>query len=150
MMETQETMPRWLRERRLPDHISLQVFDHGGNLLFESAGKWLHPLLEVESFLEREGRDARDLVLHDRIAGRAAASLGVRMGFRVVRLCIMSRLAERVYQTYGVICEADEVVDRIICRTEDLIDDAMELDEIHELIHRRAEAAKLARPNNSR
>ena len=149
MMETQDRIPDWLHERKLPPHVSLQVLSPEGQVLYESGGKWLHPLMEVEAFLARTGLDPRFLILHDRIAGRAAASLGVRMGFRIVKLCLMSRLAERVYLNHDVCYEADGIVERIACKTEDLIDDSMDLDEVHALIHRRAEAAKLARSNKS-
>lgn len=147
-MEIHEHSPVWLAERVLPDHVSLQVLDMDGNVLHESAGKWLHPLLEVEQVLSNLSVDPSMLVLHDRIAGRAAASLGVRMGFKTVKLCVMSRLAQQVYERHGITYAAVQVVDRIACRTEELIDDSMNLDAVHELILKRAEAGKLGKSNN--
>lgn len=140
-MHTDDSYPSWLSGRSLPQAVSLQVLDATGTVLFSSAGKWLHPLLDAERFIEEQHLDASGLYLHDRVAGRAAACLAVRMGFKAVRLCMMSRLAEQVYRRYRVGYEADQTVDRIACRTEDLIDDAMDLDAVHRLIHRRATEA---------
>ncbi len=115
--------------------------DKANNVLFSSSKKWLHPLLDAEVFLQKENLDAAELLLHDRIAGRAAAALAVRMGFQRVKLELMSQLAAKVYEKYNVEYEATEVVNRIMCQTEDMISDEMSLDEIYNLIQVRAQAA---------
>ncbi|MGI6432954.1 MAG: DUF1893 domain-containing protein [Sphaerochaetaceae bacterium] len=127
--------------RELAKGISLEIVDKANNVLFSSSKKWLHPLLDAEVFLQKENLDAAELLLHDRIAGRAAAALAVRMGFQRVKLELMSQLAAKVYEKYNVEYEATEVVNRIMCQTEDMISDEMSLDEIYNLIQVRAQAA---------
>jgi len=56
---------------RLPEGISLQVFN-GENLIFESSGKWLHPLFDFEEFLKTYEGPRNDLRSHDSAIGKAA------------------------------------------------------------------------------
>lgn len=138
MQSMEIEIPLWLQGRILPDSLSLQILDTNQHVLFSSSGKWLHPLFEAESFIKENRLSATDLFLHDRIAGRAAAALAVHIGFKAVRVSLMSRLAQSVYIRYGVPYSADVLVDRIACRTEDLIDDTMTLGEIYCLLSERA------------
>lgn len=132
----------WLALRELPGTVSLQILDFNEKVVFSSTGKWLYPLLAAEEFLSGSSLDPASLVLHDRIAGRAAAALTVRLGFKTVKACMMSRLAEAVYLRHNVAYCADTFVERIACQTEDIIDEDMGLEEVHALIHQRASAAK--------
>jgi len=145
MMEQTQCVPDWFARRDLPAHVSLQLLDASGNVVFASNGKWLHPLLEVERFLEESSLDSGKLFLHDRISGRAAACLTVRMGFTRVKASVMSRLAEQVYRAHGVCCLAQTLVDRIACKTEELIDSSMDLDAVHAMIVGRASQARETR-----
>ena len=130
-------LPTWLSERQLPSGISLELV-HEGQVVFRSGGKWLYPLFEVERFLASHHLDASTMVLHDQIAGRAAAALTLRMGFRVVKARMMSRYAQRLYEAHGVAYCYDERVDRILCCTEDLIDDSMDMEAIYRMLRQRA------------
>ncbi len=141
-MRIVQTLPDWLHTRKLPDSVSLQIIDLNQRVLFSSKGKWLHPLLESQQFLLEQNIEPETVVLHDRIAGRAAAALAVHIGFAAVRATMMSRLAETVYQRYHVPYSADTIVERIACRTEDIIHDDMDLETIYELIVERALRAK--------
>ena len=141
-MERKLDILSWLAPLELPGVVSLQILDFEQHVVFSSTGKWLHPLLAAEEFLSKSSLDPANLVLHDRIAGRAAAALTVRLGFKTVKACMMSRLAEAVYLRHGVAYCADTFVERIACQTEDIIHEDMGLDEVHALIHQRAVAAK--------
>ena len=121
----------------LPEGISLELHKDG-ELVFHSRGKWLYPLFEVEEFLEHQGYTASSLVLHDRIAGRAAASLICRMGFRSCRIDTISEPALQVFQREGVHCAYETLVEKILCKTEDIITSDMGLDEVYALLKRRA------------
>lgn len=132
-------VPSWLKHRTLPDSVSLQVLDVQQQVIFSSSGKWLHPLLATEKFLAQTDYDVSTLILHDRIAGRAAAALTVRMGFKVVKAYLMSHLAESLYDNYQIAYYAEQSVERIACQTEELIDDSMDLDSIYSMIKARAE-----------
>jgi hypothetical protein len=130
-----------LRGRSLPDGVSLEVLRED-TVVYRSMGKWLHPLLEVESFLESNKIDASELVLHDTIAGRAAAALMIRMGFTKVKARMMSQSAVGLFDMHGVSYCYDVLVERIACKTEELINSSMDLDEIHRMILERAKASK--------
>lgn len=135
--ETVFNIPSWLCERRLPNEVSLEVLEQGV-VVFSSTGKWLYPLFDVERYLIESTKEASGLVLHDRICGQAAAALAVRMGFRLVKASVMSRLAINVYRRYGVQWCADHIVDRIACMTESLIDESMDLQSIYLLVRTKA------------
>ncbi len=122
----------------LADGISLQLFSGGNELIFESSGKWLYPLFEVEDFLHEQHLDASGLYLHDRIGGSAAASLIARMGFVRCFIDTVSTHAEAVFRREGVEFGFDKLVDKIECRTEDLITEDMDLESVHRMLSRRA------------
>ena len=134
-------IPRWLRERSLPDGISLEVLKDG-KVVFTSTGKWLHPLLDLERFLEEARLDAANLVVHDTIVGRAAAALMIHMGFRTVKARMMSRCAVELFEHHAIAYCHDVLVEKIACRTEDLITPDMEIVAIRWMILERAQAAK--------
>lgn len=125
------------RDEALPPGLSLGVYK-GDNLVFNSTGKWLYPLFELEDFLEHRQLDPGDLFLHDKIAGRAAASLIARMGFRACRIELLSRPAAEVFDAHGVAYSCSELVPRIACRTEELVSEEMSLDEVYRFLSRRA------------
>ena len=131
---------------KLPDGITMQLylFNDGseglpGKLLFSSSKKWLHPLFELEEFLtlhakngsnfEFEGSlsaSSADLFLRDRIIGRAAAFLIIRMGIPKVETDIVSRRALSLLNANSVSIETIETLDVIKCITEDLLKDILE------------------------
>ncbi|PKL13051.1 MAG: hypothetical protein CVV52_07580 [Spirochaetae bacterium HGW-Spirochaetae-8] len=136
-------IPRWLRERSLPDGISLEVL-RDGMVVFTSTGKWLHPLLELERFLRESQLQAADLFIHDTIVGRAAAALMVRMGFRTVKSRMMSTCAVDLFELHSTAYCYDVLVEKIACRTEDLITPGMDPEAIYQMVLERAQAAGTA------
>ena len=122
----------------LPDGVSLRLFSSAGDRLFESAGKWLYPLFEVEDYLHAEDIPADDIFLNDRIAGRAAASLIVWMGFRRCFIETISSHALDVFNKAGVDCGYLTLVPKIDCRTEDLISGDMEISDVYRMLRTRA------------
>ncbi len=116
-----------------------------GKVVFASDGKWLHPLLELERFLLASGIDPASLTLHDKIVGRAAALLIVRLGIREVHAGVLSRLGQRALEAAGVCCSWAEVVERIDCRTEAILEHVDDPHEAHWIVVERARAAS-ARP----
>jgi hypothetical protein len=127
----------------MDDGHSLEV-RQGNALVFASAGKWLHPLLDLEQHLARTGLDPASLTLHDKIVGKAAALLIVRLGIRTVRAGLLSRLGESTLRAHAVTATWNVLVDRIDCQTEELLADVDDPDAAHALIVERARAA--ARP----
>ena len=54
-----------------------------GSPIFTSYGKWLHPLFELEDYLADHAFQPDHLILQDKIIGKAAALLILRMGFHI-------------------------------------------------------------------
>ena len=117
--------------------VSLEVLD-GERRVFTATGKWLHPLLELTEFLEGRSIDTGRLLLRDRIVGRAAALLIVRLGFRTVHADLVSDLALEVFKTNQVHATWDKRVHRIDCRTEELLAHVTDPQEAYRLIRERA------------
>jgi len=117
---------------------SLRLYDKEGRLLLSSSGKWLHPLFEVENYLKSRNLRGEDLYLHDKIAGRAAAALIIRMGFTKCRINLISQPALDLFNRHHVKLRYNELVSKIACRTESLITSQMDLEEIYIMIRERA------------
>lgn len=123
---------------RLPEGITLQVF-RGSEIIFQSSGHWLHPLFEFEDFLILHGiNDRSALTLHDSVDGRAAAFLTCRLGIKTVHSDTMSRLACSIFETYKVNYSCNTLVDRILCKTEELITDDMTCRQVYLMLCSRA------------
>ena len=116
-----------------PMRHSLEVFS-GESLVFSSDQNWLHPIFELEMFLTESSYEPADLLFRDRILGRAAALLVIRLGIRRVVAEIMSKLGLDALERHGVQYEYDSLVDRIICRTEELLRDEIDPDRAYEVI----------------
>ena len=103
-----------------PETISLVVKQNGKDI-FTHSGSWLHPLFELEKFLDESGIDPASLFLQDKIVGRAAALLIVGMGIPRVKALTLSVLGKEVFEENSVVYEYDTLVDRILCRTERML-----------------------------
>lgn len=110
--------------------------------VFESNGKWLHPLLELGIKIEEEGLPAEELSLHDSVIGRAAALLIVRMGVKNCRGDLMSRRALPVLEQAGLDYTYGTLVDKIACQTEDLLAGETDPEAAYRFILNRIEAQK--------
>jgi hypothetical protein len=102
-----------------PD-VSLE-FLVDGKVLFESKGKWLHPLFDLERFLEGKHVDTAKAEIHDKVVGRGSAFLIVRLGIRRVHAGLLSRLGKDVLDTAGVTVTWDDLIDQIECSTENIL-----------------------------
>jgi len=116
---------------------SLVLF-HNDRQIFFSDEHWLYPLFEVEQFLKERSIPANELFLRDKIAGKAAAALIVRLGIRNCYIELLSERAIPVFEKHGVKYSCQERVDHIQCRTEDLITDRMDLEETYLFLRKRA------------
>src|SRR5436309_11891247 len=58
---------------------------HEGTPIFTSHGNWLHPLFELEDYLAEHSFQPENLILQDKIIGKAAALLILRLGFHTVK-----------------------------------------------------------------
>jgi Domain of unknown function (DUF1893) len=142
---------------KLPDGITMQLYLLGddskgspGKILFSSSKKWLHPLFELEEFLALHAKkentfefedgitaSSADLFLRDRIIGRAAVFLIVRMGIIKVESELVSRRALSLLNENSVPIETVETIDAIKCITEELLKDILTSDEVYSILSER-------------
>ncbi len=109
-----------------------------GTPIFTSHGTWLYPLFELEAYLAEHACQPAQLLLQDKIIGKAAALLIHRLGFRTVQAGILSRLGEVVLQRYGLVYTYQQLVDRIRCQTEELLATVEAPEEAYQLVKARA------------
>ena len=109
-----------------------------GTPIFTSHGTWLHPLFELEEYLADHAFRPVHLILQDKIIGKAAALLILRMGFHTVKAGVLSRRGEAVLQRHGIVYTYEQVVDRIHCQTEELLATVEDPEEAYRLVKIRA------------
>ena len=111
---------------------------HNDTPIFTSHGKWLHPLFELEDYLAEHPIQPENLILQDKIIGKAAALLILRLGFRTVNAGVLSKLGEAVLQRHGIVYTYEQLVDRIHCQTEELLATVEEPEEAYQLVKAKA------------
>ena len=124
--------------------VSLE-FIMEGRAVFTSAGKWLHPLFELERYLRDEGIDGSAGEIHDKIVGRGSAFLITRLGIRKAHAGLLSRLGKDVFDRRGVACTWDVLIDEIECRTEGMLRDVTDVEVAYRILLERAEQARRRR-----
>lgn len=114
-----------------------------GTPIFQSYGKWLYPLLELESFLTNPPTDQQidpiALSVRDRMVGKAAALLTIRLGIRRVHAETISELGKSALEAAGAQVTFDQAVDRVLCATEELLLEIDDPAEAHRLVLDRIE-----------
>jgi ABC-type Mn2+/Zn2+ transport system ATPase subunit len=132
----------------IPSVPSLALY-HGKNTIYQTDGPWLYPLLGLEKWLAENPVDTSDLLIYDKIIGRASALLITRLGFRSVRTDLISDLAVMAFESNGIAWKATERTDRILCATETLLEHTTDPEEAHRLIVARAQAARAGQSKQS-
>jgi hypothetical protein len=107
-------------------------------LLFQSAGKWLYPLFELEDFLASAGLEPASLTVRDKIVGRAAALLLARLGLRRIQAGVLSVLGREVLDRFQAQYSWDTQVDRILCETEEILAKVIDPAEAYQIVCRKA------------
>ncbi len=102
--------------------ISLKLF-FCSQLVYTSKKKWLYPLFDLEEFLKTQNYERDSLTLEDKIIGKAAAFLVIRLGITKVCAHLLSRPAKDTFDKHKVNYGFDRLVDKILCKTEDLLTD---------------------------
>jgi hypothetical protein len=92
---------------------------HEGTPIFTSHGTWLHPLCELADYLAEHAFRPANLILQDKIIGKAAALLIHRLGVRTVKAGVLSRRGEAVLQRYKIAYSDEQLVARLHCQTEE-------------------------------
>jgi len=115
-----------------------------GRLLFSSDRKWLYPLFDLEAFLTSQPHQRRDLEVHDKIVGRAAALFLVRLGVGSVCAGVLSKPGREVLERYGIPFTCGLLVERIACQTEELLCHEWDPDKAVALLRARVQSQALA------
>ena len=118
------------------DH-SLEVYSDN-NMIFHSDKHWLHPLFELEQFLKNKNYNSTELLVKDKIIGKAAALLLSYLGIGAVQAELMSELGKEVLERYDIKYEYERLVDRIICATEEILKKEFDPQKAYVLLKKRA------------
>lgn len=118
------------------------VVSHHDKVIFTSNQHWLYPLFELEDFLKQHPIKTSELVLTDKIAGRAAAWLIVHLGIKRCHIVLISKLAIPILEKHGIIFTYDQIVEQIQCRTETLITNDMGVSDVYLFLRKRAGRVK--------
>lgn len=129
----------------LPENTSLQVFNND-DLIFESSGKWLHPLFELEDFLKTYNGPKDNLCSHDSAIGKAAAVLTIRAGVKKINAELMSQNAVNYINEYNRAAGAEDKIEicwknlipKLMCATENQLENLHDSDEMYFLLRQRA------------
>ena len=107
-------------------------------VLFSSEGNWLHPLFELEDYLKDHPDLLKRASIWDKVIGKAAALLILRMGGNRLHGVVMSKLAAETLEKAGVAHSYDTLVPQIDCQTEELLKDIVDLDKAYQILCERA------------
>ena len=107
-------------------------------IIFSSNGKWLHPLFDLEDFLNNNSYDPAKLILYDKIIGKASALMIIRLGIKKVKGGIVSKPAETAFRKWNVEYSTEKQVNFIDCKTEQILTDISDPEEVYNLIKVRA------------
>ena len=116
---------------------SLQVVLEN-QIVFTSDGKWLYPLFNLEDFLRSNPFAMDRAFVRDKVIGKAAALLLIRLGARRMHGELMSTLAVQALTRFDITHSYDKLVDRIDCKTESLLLEVDVPEEAYRILCRRA------------
>ena len=102
------------------NEVSLRV-DLKEKELFKSNRKWIYPLFDLEDYLIENPVPMNSTKIYDKVVGRAAALLFIRLGAVWIHGEIMSKLAVYTLNQWGVEFTYEQLVERIKCKTEDVL-----------------------------
>lgn len=121
------------------DHskISLQVF-FDDQLIYQSEGKWLYPLFELESHLKNHPINMSKVLVKDKVVGKAAALLIIRLGANNIHGKIMSDLAIDTLSSRNHPYSFEIRVPRINCKTEKLLENIDDPEIAYTILRERA------------
>jgi len=105
---------------KFPEGISLQVFVRD-RLYFQSSGKWLYPLFDLEEEIKVRPIALSKAIVRDKVIGKAAALFLIHLGAWHVHGELMSELAVKVFKSNHIHYSFGSCVPRIKCKTEELL-----------------------------
>ncbi len=110
----------------------------GESVIFQSQSRWLFPLFELEDYLAEHPLDVSRAEFHDKVVGKAAALMMVRLGAGSVYAHVLSKLGRQVLNQAGIPYSFETLVERIDCQTEELLKEVDDLEIAYTLLRERA------------
>jgi zinc transport system ATP-binding protein len=99
---------------------TLEVY-WSGEQIFTSSGRWLYPLFELEIFLDQNDYPPSEVLVNDKIVGRAAALMLVHLGIRHISAGILSVPGREILDCFETDYRYETLIERVSCRTEELL-----------------------------
>ena len=109
-----------------------------GNRTFSSFGKWLYPLFDLEDYLHEHPLDMSQVEIRDKVIGKAAALMIVRLGAGRVYGETISDLGVTVFEAAGLPYSYGQRVPRIACKTEEILAEVDDPEEAYRILCQRA------------
>ncbi len=122
----------------MDSHNTMEVI-YNEKKIFISQGKWLYPLFDLEVFLKNNSYQIEKLFLFDKIVGKASALLITRLQFRKVHAGILSLPARMIFEQNHMDYSYDELVEKISCKTETLLQNIDDPKEAYRILKERAD-----------
>ena len=122
------------------DNITFKIIQDG-RPVFQSDKHWLMPLFDFEDYLTDHPLELSAVEAHDKIIGKAAALLMIRLGIGSAHAEVMSRLARAVFERAAVYFTYTTLVDRIDCQTEEILLDINDPELAYQILYKRAHPA---------
>ncbi len=112
---------------------SLEVYQNT-ELIFTSDKDWLYPLFDFEKFLSRHAVDRSKLLVKDKIVGRAAGLLLVRLQIRRIFAETLSEHGKSVLEHFKMDYDYGKLVPEIGCKTERLLENEWDAEKAYQII----------------
>lgn len=122
-----------------PPEASLKLF-YNSKLIYSNNGKWLYPLFDLEVFLETHSLDRSALTVEDKIIGKAAALILIKFEIKIIHAHLLSSLGKGILDKHSINYTYNKIVDKILCKTEDLLKDIDDPDTAYKMIKDRIKA----------
>ena len=119
------------------DNITFQVINNC-KVLYQSDKRWLFPLFDFEAFLTQQPLDISRAEIHDKVVGKAAAILILRLGVGSVHADVVSQIACAVFDQARLPYSFGTLVDRIDCQTEEILLDINDPEVAYRILSERA------------
>jgi len=119
------------------ENTTLRIIKNG-QLIFRSSRHWLMPLFDFEDFLRDHPQDTAAFDFHDKVIGKAAALLMIRLGAAGVHGEVISRLACAILESHAIPYTCNTLVDRIDCQTEEILLNIDDPESAYDILAQRA------------
>ena len=123
---------------RYPSPSTSLLVTRDDEIIFQSDGKWLYPLFDLEDHLNNTQQNLRRTIVWDKVIGKASALLLTYLKAERVHGELISDLAFDVFEHFQIPLTYDQRVPRIKCKTEMLLLDINDPDQAYQILSKRA------------